>query len=489
MSAFHWRTVSGRRLLLSVFLCIAVLTLLSVTITGYVDYRNEARNHETLLQQIEKGYLPAIARSVWTFDVPQIEFQLQALAHFTFIRYAVLNTGNGDDYFAGERPDDIGREAGWLREFDLYYDDGSGNRLVGQLQLQLDSSAALQQVMADIPQVLSMHFINILIVAVLLLIFLNQHFRRYFSQHLQKIADWAEHRDPKKRMEFEAEEDRELNQAISALNHMMEILNKNRHEQVENEKMAQLGNLVAGVAHELNTPLGICVTARSYIEDSVLLIQQRIKEGKLDKNTFSEQINNISEGLLLIDENLNRSHRLVRTFKSLAVDEESDFRSRFLLDEFLQEFSGNNEDFIVEEYRCRIDCNLSEPVMMNTCHQTLELVIRALIGNSLDHGYPQGGDIHIQMHAMVDVAANLLTLVYEDDGIGISDEVRQHIFEPFFTTGRSRGKTGLGMHLAYNLVTRILHGTIEVRERRQGAGNQGAEIHLRIPLDLDRYEH
>ncbi len=304
--------------------------------------------------------------------------------------------------------------------------------------------------------------------------------RDYSDHELQQLNN---------RLEQKVEERTgELNNAINSLNRLIDTLQEDRHEQVENEKMAQLGSLVAGVAHELNTPLGICVTARSYIEDSVLLIQERIKNGTLDKNTFSAQINNISEGLLLIDENLNRSHRLVRTFKSLAVDEESDFRSRFSLEEFLQEFAGNNDDFFVEDNTCRIEYNLSQPVILNTCRQTLGLVMGALIGNSLDHGYPYGGDSHIQIHASIDVTENLLTLIYEDDGIGISNEVRQRIFDPFFTTGRHRGKTGLGMHLAYNLVTRILHGSIEVCERRQGAENQGAEIHLRIPLDLDRYD-
>ena len=546
MSAFQWRSVSGRRLLACVFAFSLALTLLSVAVAVYIDYRNVSRNSNYLLQQIEKGYLPALAQSVWSFDIPQVESQLKALTHFPYIRYAGLDIGNGEYLSAGFM--DNATAAGdpvshlptasqeWLREFDLYYNTGTGSRLVGQLQLQLDSPAMLQQVMANIPTLLVMHFVNILAVSAFLLWLLNRLFRRYFGAHWQSITDWAERGDIRTPVHLEygpeeddeliqvtrtindlcvqlqqimAERDRsdselhqlncdleqrveertgELNNAIASLNHLLDNLQESRHEQVENEKMAQLGNLVAGVAHELNTPLGICVTARSYIEDSVLLIQQRIKEGKLDKNTFSAQLNNISEGLLLIDENLNRSHRLVRTFKSLAVDKESDFRSRFSLDEFLQEFAGNNEDFIVEENNCRIDYYISQPIIMNTCRQTLGLVIAALIGNSLDHGYPEGGDSHIQMHATVDTTDNLLTLIYEDDGIGIGDEVRQRIFDPFFTTGRSRGKTGLGMHLAYNLVTRILYGNIEVRERRQGAENQGAEIHLRIPLDLDRYE-
>ena len=537
MSAFYWRSASGRRLLIHLFLSSLLLALLSSAVALYSAYRTEYRNNEALLQQISSGYLNALAQSVWSFDIPQVESQLAALVQFPYIRYAMLDAGNGE-YFSAGQAEEAGSGDRILqeRQFDLHYDNGERSILVGSLRLQLDLVAMRQQVMATAPVVLLKHLIIILLLAALLLFALVRLFSRYAGSQLRSLSDWAERGDIRapvqlpddggendelnrigrtinhlcqqiqqvmaerdysdhelqqlnNRLEQKVEERTgELNNAINSLNRLIDTLQEDRHEQVENEKMAQLGSLVAGVAHELNTPLGICVTARSYIEDSVLLIQERIKNGTLDKNTFSAQINNISEGLLLIDENLNRSHRLVRTFKSLAVDEESDFRSRFSLEEFLQEFAGNNDDFFVEDNTCRIEYNLSQPVILNTCRQTLGLVMGALIGNSLDHGYPDGGDSHIQIHASIDVTENLLTLIYEDDGIGISNEVRQRIFDPFFTTGRHRGKTGLGMHLAYNLVTRILHGSIEVCERRQGAENQGAEIHLRIPLDLDRYD-
>jgi signal transduction histidine kinase len=537
MSAFYWRSASGRRLLIHLFLSSLLLALLSSAVALYSAYRTEYRNNEALLQQISSGYLNALAQSVWSFDIPQVESQLAALVQFPYIRYAMLDAGNGEYFSAGQTEEaESGDRILQERQFDLHYDHGERSILVGSLRLQLDLVAMRQQVMATAPVVLLKHLIIILLLAALLLFALVRLFSRYAGSQLRSLSDWAERGDIRapvqlpdnggendelnrigrtinhlcqqiqqvmaerdysdhelqqlnNRLEQKVEERTgELNNAINSLNRLIDTLQEDRHEQVENEKMAQLGSLVAGVAHELNTPLGICVTARSYIEDSVLLIQERIKNGTLDKNTFSAQINNISEGLLLIDENLNRSHRLVRTFKSLAVDEESDFRSRFSLEEFLQEFAGNNDDFFVEDNTCRIEYNLSQPVILNTCRQTLGLVMGALIGNSLDHGYPDGGDSHIQIHGSIDVTENLLTLIYEDDGIGISNEVRQRIFDPFFTTGRHRGKTGLGMHLAYNLVTRILHGSIEVCERRQGAENQGAEIHLRIPLDLDRYD-
>lgn len=537
MSTFYWRSASGLRLLIRLFIVSLLLSVLSSAVALYGAYRSEFRHNEALLQQIRSGYLPALAQSVWSFDIPQVESQLAALVQFPYIRAAVLDAGNGEHFSAGqagnEKPADKVLQE---RQFDLHYHNGERSILVGSLHLQLDLAAMRQQILAMAPVVLLQHLMTVLLLAVLLSFAVFRWRNRYAGSQLRALTDWAERGDIralvqlpddgggsdelnrightinrlcqqlqqvmaerddsdrelqqlKNQLEQKVEERTgELNNAILSLNRLLDTLQENQHEQVENEKMAQLGSLVAGVAHELNTPLGICVTARSYIEDSVLLIQQRVKDGSLDKNTFSAQINNISEGLLLIDENLNRSHRLVRTFKSLAVDKESDFRSRFSLEEFLQEFSGNSNDFFVEDNTCRIEYDLSQPFILNTCRQTLGLVVGALIGNSLDHGYPEGGDIYIQMHAYVDVSENLLTLIYKDDGVGISNEVREHIFDPFFTTGRNRGKTGLGMHLAYNLVTRILHGSIEVCERRQGAENQGAEIHLRIPLDLDRYE-
>lgn len=415
----------------------------------------------------------------------------------------MLDAGNGEHFSAGQagnekNTDKVLQE----RQFDLHYHNGERSILVGSLHLQLDLAAMRQQILSMAPVVLLQHLMTVLLLAVLLSFAVFRWRNRYAGSQLRALTDWAERGDIralvqlpddgggsdelnrightinrlcqqlqqvmaerddsdrelqqlKNQLEQKVEERTgELNNAILSLNRLLDTLQENQHEQVENEKMAQLGSLVAGVAHELNTPLGICVTARSYIEDSVLLIQQRVKDGSLDKNTFSAQINNISEGLLLIDENLNRSHRLMRTFKSLAVDKESDFRSRFSLEEFLQDFSGNSNDFFVEDNTCRIEYDLSQPFILNTCLQTLGLVVGALIGNSLDHGYPEGGDIYIQMHAYVDVSENLLTLIYKDDGVGISNEVREHIFDPFFTTGRNRGKTGLGMQSGYTYSAR-----------------------------------
>jgi hypothetical protein len=102
MSTFYWRSASGRRLLIRLFIVSLLLSLLSSSVTLYSAYRSEFRHNEALLQQIRSGYLPALAQSVWSFDIPQVKSQLAALVQFPYIRAAVLDAGNGEHFSAGQ---------------------------------------------------------------------------------------------------------------------------------------------------------------------------------------------------------------------------------------------------------------------------------------------------------------------------------------------------------------------------------------------------
>lgn len=523
MAKQSWRGALGRRLLLQLLLFSGGLTLLMTAVVLWSDYRKELGLRDSALYQIEHGYLPSLAQSLWKYDDQQILSQLDGILNFPFVVCAAVDSGESlrlQRGEAGQGPDFADYR------FPLLYRQGEREYSLGELRVTLDNRLIYENVYERTMVILASQFIRALLISAFILLLVN----RLITRHLRRMATWADGSDiheslalarPQANDELErvtqainymrrqilrAMEQRddalqelgevnaglerridqrtvELSQAVTELNTMLAELKDTQQQLVESEKMAQLGGLVAGVAHELNTPLGICVTARSYIEDSLALIRERMKDGTLDRRSFSELLNSITEGLMMIDENLNRSHRLVRTFKSLAVDRTSDYRSEFSLRELLQDVSGGGDSFDIDGSECVISTSAPAELKALSCRNTLHTILGALIGNSIDHGYPQGGDIHIQITVTADQALNQMTIDYRDDGAGIAPEVREHIFEPFFTTGRQRGKTGLGMHLVYNLVTHILAGDIRVM-----ASDEGAWMQMVIPLDLNLHD-
>ncbi|WP_430460290.1 ATP-binding protein [Thalassolituus sp. LLYu03] len=522
MRNLAWKGALGRRLLLQLLLLSGCLTLISTVVVLVNDYRHEFGLRDNAVRQINDAYLPSLAQSLWKYDDQQIRAQLEGLLNFPYVTYVVLQDAGGQTFSAGEPVTDSPPDE---YRFPITFSRPGYSADIGSLYLQTDTSRIWEQVLSMTLLILGAQFLKALIISAVALWLVS----RLITRHLQKLAVWADkaaldeppvlERDPAddelerislalKRMQGQirkALEQRdsamqeletlnvglekkielrtlELSGAISDLNGLVDELRSTQKRLVEAEKMAQMGSLVAGVAHELNTPLGICVTARSYIEDSVTLIRQRMQEGTLDRQKFSELINSIADGLMMIDENLNRSHRLVRTFKSLAVDQSSDRPSEFALQGLLQDAGGDGNSFDIDGALCTISSDVSGSPTAITCRNTLHTVLGALIGNSLDHGYPRGGDVQIRLSATADAKLNRLLIDYRDDGCGLTPDVKERIFDPFFTTGRKRGKTGLGMHLVYNLVSQVLMGDIEVVDSERG-------IHLRldIPLDLPRF--
>lgn len=523
MRDLSWKGALARRLLWQLLLLSGVLTLLGTATVLYDDYRHEFGVRDEAVARIHEAYLPALGQSLWKYDDQQIQTQLKGILNFPYVNYVSVQDAGAATFQAG-KPATVPVTDEY--QFPLVYQYGDNRFSIGTLYLQTDTSMIYQEVLRKSLLILATQFLKALIISAAVLYLV----RRLITRHLHRLALWADqsnleeplmlNREPQddelervmislrymqnqlkrtvQQRDDALQELENLNnglerkiecrtlefrQAVTDLNELVEELKFTQKQLVESEKMAQLGNLVAGVAHELSTPLGICVTARSYIEDSLALIRQRMKEGSLDRKTFSELINSITDGLMMIDENLNRSHRLVRTFKSLAVDRTTDHPSQFELLPLLEEASGGAGSFDIDGAECHIEVSAPKAMAVMSCRNTLHTVLGALIGNTLDHGYPNGGDIHINIEAAADRAGNRLLIDYRDDGCGLAPEVKEHIFEPFFTTGRKRGKTGLGMHLVYNLVRQVLMGKIEVQDTPQG-------IHLRIdiPLDLERYE-
>ncbi|MBF0422191.1 MAG: CHASE domain-containing protein [Magnetococcales bacterium] len=245
-------------------------------------------------------------------------------------------------------------------------------------------------------------------------------------------------------------------------------------ELIQAEKMAGLGNMVAGVAHELNTPVGIGVTASSELADRIQSFATLLREEGISKEELEEHVGCTSRLAELVRHNLERSADLVRSFKLVAVDLSEDMLQEFKVRPCLEStvMALHHE---LEAVRLATVIECSEDIEIYSNPGALARVVLNLVNNSCVHGYSPPSRGRIVMRCTI--VDGLFTLVYNDDGMGMSEEVRRRIFEPFFTTRRHAGGTGLGMHIVYNLVTKTLGGSITCHSSL----GEGAQFVIVIP--------
>lgn len=251
-------------------------------------------------------------------------------------------------------------------------------------------------------------------------------------------------------------------------------LGRARNKLVENEKMAALGELVAGIAHEINTPVGIGVTAVSTMVESVKRLRQalELRSGR----AIRAETDMLEEGADIALRNLYRANELIESFKQIAVDQSYEERRTFDLGAYLHDITRSLEPRL-RPSRHEVQIHCPNPVALTSYPGAVSQIMSNLILNSVIHGFDgrQNGLIQISCR-QVDHQAEL---EYRDNGIGMEPAVLEKIFHPFFTTKRGQGGTGLGMNIAYNLVTQKLGGSIEC-ESQPGAG---VRFMIRVPLE------
>jgi signal transduction histidine kinase len=270
-----------------------------------------------------------------------------------------------------------------------------------------------------------------------------------------------------------SQESREL--TARELLQSMHYLEVTRKELVESEKLALLGSLVAGVAHEINNPVGISVSAASFLRDRTESVNAALAQGKLSREELLHYLDEAGESSRLLLSNARRAADLVQTFKRVAVDQASEQRRRFDLRSYIEEtLLGVRGKLKEAGASVRLDCPVG--VELDSYPGAFAQVLTNLLLNSIQHGIPTGrsAEIRIDVHTL---GTEAVELRYADNGPGIPPALYERVFEPFFSTRRGSGGTGLGLHIAYNLVTRTLGGSISLVTGPKGA----AVFVLRLP--------
>jgi signal transduction histidine kinase len=268
-----------------------------------------------------------------------------------------------------------------------------------------------------------------------------------------------------------------LRKANRELQDMIATLAKAREDLIRNEKLAGLGAMVAGIAHELNTPIGNSLMAASTFENQTEEILHGLAEdGSVKRSVFQRYIENARLTVDILSRNLHRAADIVTNFKQVAVDQTSSQRRSFLLSEVV---AGNiltlqptikRTPFVIRQ-------DIPESLMMDSFPGPLGQVVNNLINNAIVHGYDGYCDGAINVSARLS-SFGWVTLVVEDQGMGIKPADLHRIFDPFFTTKMGVGGSGLGLNIVHNIVTEILGGTIEVSSEP----GRGTKFTLKLPM-------
>ena len=255
----------------------------------------------------------------------------------------------------------------------------------------------------------------------------------------------------------------------------LEKLHQFQGQLVESEKMASLGDMVAGVAHEVNTPIGLGVTASTLLSDRIDEIKLAFDDKTLKSSQLKRFLNEGQENVGIIYRNLNRAAELISSFKKVAVDQSSEDFRQFNFDELLKEVLLTLAPQIRNTpYQINITC--PENLLIVSKPGPINQVMINLILNSIIHGFDkkESGTIDITVMKL----GEQLNISFKDDGHGIDASIKNRIFEPFTTTKRGEGGSGLGLHLVYNLVTQALGGSI----RLDSEPEKGASFEINFPI-------
>ena len=260
----------------------------------------------------------------------------------------------------------------------------------------------------------------------------------------------------------------ELNQANAELSSTVQRLQLTLDELVRAEKLASLGSMVAGIAHELNTPLGNGVMAVSSLRGAIATFRLQSEQG-LRRSMLNQLLETMTTGTDIAARNLARAAELVSSFKQVAADQASSQRRSFALHEVTGEIVLTLRP-LLKRSEVEIDVKVPRDLFFDSYPGPLGQVLTNMVSNAVAHAFEGRSDRRIVIGAEV-LAPGRVGIRVSDNGCGIPPDLLPRIFDPFVTTRMGRGGTGLGLHIAHNLVVQVLGGSIAV-DSRPGEGTR-----------------
>lgn len=505
----------SQRVLVYLLLVSVLMSLASTAVQIYSDYRGDIDSLQDRFYNIETSYVPSMVTSLWDFNELLMEQQVKGIVDLPGISYALLTTDLGNEYAFGQ-PEVAAQNI--YEQYNIVYGDSE----IGKLVVYADYDDIYMRLKNKAGFILTSEFIKTFIVAFCILLVIH----RVITRHLYHIIDYAknltgENLEKKLFLADRPKEKDELDELVDAINEMREKIQTDieklgeaenalielngelevkvydrtskleesnqqlkqslddltlaKDQLVQSEKMASLGHLVAGVAHEVNTPLGICVTSTTAQAEKVNELKGAVEEQKLTKVQLSETLELMGEYQHIIDRSLNKAVELIRGFKSVAVEHHTDPELEINLAQHVHDVV-NTVKTLFKRKNYLINIEVDSEYSFVTFPSAWNQILTNLLMNSHIHGFDgrDEGEISIAFS----VKNDFLTLTYKDNGVGIRDDVRKGIFDPFVTTKRGQGGSGLGLNIVFNLVNYKLGGVVSSPQV-----DTGCCFIIKVPVD------
>jgi signal transduction histidine kinase len=478
--------------------------LASTAVQIYIDYNNDLSSLDERFNNIKTSYLQSISTSLWDFNEPLVKQQIKGIVELPDIRYVKITTTFGKEYEFGSPVEKVAKS----EEFKIFYEDND----IGVLLIQADYKDIEEDLVKTAGYIVTSEFIKIFIVALLIVFIVHW----LITRHLFLITTYSKNLSVDNLDESLALKNRtgkkdELDILVDAINDMrskikddvvkleqaedallqmngelevkvydrtsklaesndqlqasLDNLTLAKDQLVQSEKMASLGQLVAGVAHEVNTPLGICVTSISALKEKVNDLIALIESGNLTKSQLMSTLMLLVEYQQIIERSLDKAVNLIRGFKSVAVEQHTDPEININLSQHVNDIV-NTVKTLFKRKKYNITIDLDEDLEMVTFPSAWNQILTNFLMNSHIHGFEEtdGGNIDLSFKEENDS----LVFMYSDNGKGLHGDIKNKIFDPFVTTKRGQGGTGLGMNIVFNLVDAKLGGKVRHVESDEG---------------------
>jgi len=494
----------SQRVLLYIVLCSAALSICSTLVQLYDDFQDDLIVLDKRFESIRTSHIPSMATSLWDFNQPLVEQQIKGVVELPDIMFAKVTTDFGNEYSFGD--DKV--VATQYSEYPIIY----GENKIGTLQVSANYDDIYQGLLQKASFIITSEFIKIFIVAFCIIFIVHW----LITRHIFHITDYSQqlsgsNLDIELKLINRSKNKDELDDLVDAINgmrlnlkndiikledaenalislngdlevkvfdrtsklaitneelqHSLDNLTLAKDQLVQSEKMASLGQLVAGVAHEVNTPLGICVTSITALKEKLDGLVKTIESEELTKSYLTKTLTLLIEYQQIIERSLNKSVDLIRGFKSVAVEQHTDPEININLAQHVNDIV-NTVKTLFKRKKYHINLVIDPDFNLVTYPSAWNQILTNFLMNSHIHGFEDKleGEISIEFSQ----SNGYLTLLYSDNGRGLSSEIKNKIFDPFVTTKRGQGGSGLGMNIVYNLVDAKLGGTIKVVETQQG---------------------
>jgi signal transduction histidine kinase len=506
----------SQRVLAYILLCSSIFSICSTTVQLYVDYRYDLKALEARFKVIEQSHIPSMATSLWDFNRPLVEQQIQGVVNLKDIKLVKVITDFGDDFSFGNK--DV--VATRLVEYPIFF--GEKNE-IGKLQVYANYDDIYESLSQKAAFIIMSEFIKIFIVSLVIIFIVHL----LITRHIFRITDYSRqlgtdnlneglylvnrsrHKDEldylvdainDMRLKLKADivklesaenslttlnaelegkvldRTKKLAESNLQLQDSLDDLTLAKNQLVQSEKMASLGQLVAGVAHEVNTPLGISVTSVTALKEKLDDLSFAVQENKLTKSLLVKNLNTIEQYQQIIERSLNKSVELIQSFKSVAVEQHTDPKLKINLAQHVKDVV-NTVKTMFKHKQYTINMVVNKNFNFVSFPSAWNQILTNFLMNSHLHGFEDKQEGVISIVFLED--DEFLTLTYTDNGKGLSEEVKDKVFDPFVTTKRGCGGTGLGLNIVFNLIDSKLGGTVKVVEVEQGCC-----FEVRVPINI-----